>query len=217
MSSPTRPHANSTRRPWLLLAVITACLAGACATNQLLDHARLAEQQQDYDRAVLEYGKLVKLHPDDNNFRLALNRTKLRAAEDHYTRGRRLASAGKYEQALIELQLASELAPANGDIDMALRQARAAFKNRIAVSREGKTQLETIIDHAREFPSPGFDLPRDLKLPSSVVFSEASSKTRHHCARPAAQGSTWSSIPRSARLRSRSICTTQRSRTRSPR
>jgi general secretion pathway protein D len=160
----------------VLVALITACFAGGCATNKILDQARIAEQQQDYDRAVLEYGKLVKLHPDDRNLRLALDRSKLRAAEDHYNRGRRLASAGKYEPALIELQLASELSPTNGDIDAALRQTRAAFKNRIAVSREGKTQLETIIDHAREMPSPGFDLPRDIKLPASVVFSEASSK-----------------------------------------
>ena len=90
MSSPTRPHGSSGRprlgahiftrasaRRGLLVALVTVSLVAGCATNKLLDQARLAEQQQDYDRAVLEYGKLVKLHPDDRNIRLALDRSDL--------------------------------------------------------------------------------------------------------------------------------------------
>src|SRR5262249_5519603 len=46
----------------------------------------------------------------------------------------------------------------------------------IAVAREGKTELETLIDRTRSIPPPGLDLPQDVKMPTSLVFREASSR-----------------------------------------
>ena len=46
-------------------------------------------------------------------------RAKLRAAEAHLGRGRRLFSQGKYNDAVVELQLAYELSPAS-DVAMAM-------------------------------------------------------------------------------------------------
>jgi general secretion pathway protein D len=156
--------------------MLAAVLCSGCATTSAVDNARRAEQLQEYDRAVLEYSTLLKQHPDDRAIRQSLERAKVRAAEDHFHRGRRLAGTGKYEEALIELQLAAELNPANGELDDLLRQTRTALRTKVAVSREGKTQLETLVEHARDLTTPGLDLPRDLKLPGSLVFSDASSR-----------------------------------------
>ena len=41
----------------------------------------------------------------------ALERAKMRAANDHFARGRRAAGLGKYDEALVEYQLAAELNP----------------------------------------------------------------------------------------------------------
>src|SRR5215218_10422337 len=149
MSSLTRP-ADAMRRAMLAalgllaLASITGCATGA------LGRARVAEQQQDYDRAVVEYTQVLKEHPADKNARYALDRSRVRAAQDHFQRGRRLSAAGKYEEALLELQVAAELNPSNADVDDLMRSTRLALRNKIAVSREGKTTLETVIDHARD-------------------------------------------------------------------
>lgn len=172
MSLPIPPHA----RNYLAAVALLAAVAAGCATSHALKNARLAEQAQDYDRAVVEYGKALREHPDDRTVRLQLDRAKLRASQDHFQRGRRLSSTGKFEEALLELQIALELNPSNGEVDDLLRSTRAALRTKAAVTREGKTRLETLIDRTRNAATPGRELPHDVKLPGSLVFRDASSR-----------------------------------------
>ena len=159
-----------------VFAVIAALSAGGCAAATASRNGREAERRQDYDRAVAEYTKAVRLHPDDAGAREALDRAKLRAASDHFQRGRRLAATGKFDQALVEYELASELNPTSGDIEEQLRATRNQLRTKLAVAREGKTELETLIERARDLPPQGLDLPRDVKMPASLVFREISSR-----------------------------------------
>ena len=108
--------------------------ATGCATNPALRDARLAEAQQDFDRAVIEYTKAVRANPDDRNARASLEQAKLRAAQDHFTRARRLASVGKLDEALVEYQLALELNPTNQTIHDEMRTARTQMRAKIAVN-----------------------------------------------------------------------------------
>ena len=121
----------------LALASVSACASGA------FERAALAEQQQDYDRAVVEYTQALKERPETRT------RDSLSIAPGF---GRRKttfnAAAGSrpsasYEEALLELQLAAELNPSNGGVEELLRSTRLALRNKIAVSSEGKTKLET--------------------------------------------------------------------------
>jgi len=152
-----------------------ALLAGGCVSTGL-KAGRTAEQTQDYDRAVVEYSKVLKEDPDNRNARLALDRAKLRAALDHYNRGLRLRNGGRLEEALLELQVASELNPASGDIDTVLSDVRSQLRTKVAVTREGKTQLETLIERSRDLPPVGLDLPADAQVPAVLTFSNASSR-----------------------------------------
>jgi general secretion pathway protein D len=158
-----------------VLAVV--CLfAGGCAATGALNRGRSAELRQDYDIAVVEYTKALRLRPNDSDARLALDRAKIRAAQDHFMRGRRLAATGKLDRALVEFELASELNPSGGDIDDELRSTRNKLRAKIAVAREGKTELQTIIDRSRDLPPPGMDLPAGVKMPASLTFRDASSR-----------------------------------------
>ena len=159
---------------WILF--LAALASGGCAVATANRHARAAEGLQDYDRAVVEYTKVVRLDPGNTNARLALERSKLRAAAEHFQRGRRLAATGKYDQALVEYELASELNPTSGDIDDQLRATRNQLRSKITVAREGKTELQTLIERARDLPPLGLDLPKDVKMPGSLVFRDASSR-----------------------------------------
>ena len=138
--------------------------------------AREAEHAQDYDRAVAHYTQVLRQKPGNTEARLALERSKLRASESHFNRGRRLAAAGKLEEAVVELQVAAELNPASSDVDKDLRVARNQLRAKVSVVREGKTDLETLIDRTRDLPPQGLDLPKGIKLPASLVFREASSR-----------------------------------------
>ena len=159
-----------------LVVLILAVAAGGCATSAAMRSGQRAEQAQDYDRAVVEYTKVLRQHPDDRAARQSLERVKLRAAQEHYTRGRRFAVVGKIDEALVEFQLAGELNPTSPEIDEALSATRTALRNKIAVAREGKTQLETLIERSRNLPPQGLELPADVKLPGSLTFREASAR-----------------------------------------
>jgi general secretion pathway protein D len=156
-------------------AVLALTIAiGGCATTGTYRSAQLAEQSQDYDRAVADYTVALKKHPNDRATQLALQRAKLRASQDHVARARRLEATGKLDEALVEYELAAELNPSDGDIDNALRNLRTQLRNRVAVSREGKTQLEVLIDQSQKLGPAGLELPADIRLPASLVFRDAS-------------------------------------------
>ncbi len=160
-----------------LLALCLGVSAGmGCATAGFAARGLQAEQAGDHDLAVVEYAKALQAKPNDRATRQALDRAKLRAAQDHFTRGRRFAFTGKLDEALIEYQLAGELNPANKEIEDALRDMRAQLKTRVAIAREGKTKLETLVERSRMLPPPGLDLPTDVKLPASLAFRNAPSK-----------------------------------------
>jgi len=169
----TSVHAKARRIVFLAALSLTVW---ACAAGSALRDGQRAEQAQDHDRAVVEYTKAVRLKPNDTNARLALERAKLRASADHFANGRRLSSVGKYDEALVEYQLAAELNPTSSEVDEALRTTRLQLRTRVAVAREGKTELEALIERARDLPPPSLDLPSDVKMPASLIFRSASSR-----------------------------------------
>src|SRR5688572_13640921 len=133
----------------LLLVVLLAIVAAGCATTSALRSGERAEFAQDYDLAVAEYTKALQSNPDNRSARQGLQRSKLRAAENHYSRGRQLTTAGRLDEALVELQMAGELNPADANVQELLTSVRTQLRTKIAVAREGKTQLETLIERAQ--------------------------------------------------------------------
>jgi general secretion pathway protein D len=172
------PHrvSNSSSVHRVAAAAIACVLAAGCAALGALNRGRDAERRQDYDMAVVEYAKAVRLRPNDGTARLSLERAKLRASQEHFNRGRRLAATGKLDEALVEFEMAAEMNPTNGDIEAEMRTTRNKLRARIAVAREGKTELQTLIERARDLPPPGMDLPTGVKMPETLTFRDASSR-----------------------------------------
>jgi general secretion pathway protein D len=166
------PHATSR----LALLPLVALLVAACATTSPMRAGRSAEQAQDYDRAVVEYTRALQANPDDREARQALDRAKLRASQDHFTRGRRFHATGRLDEALVELQLAAELNPGSAPIENLLDDVRTQLRTRVAVAREGKTELETLIERTRTLPPAGLSLPPDVTLPGTLTFRDAASR-----------------------------------------
>jgi general secretion pathway protein D len=156
-------------------AALAAALSG-CATSGATDRAVQAERQQDWDRAVVEYTAAIRERPQDETARLSLERAKLRATQVHVSNGRRFASVGKLDEALIEYQIASQLSPASTEIEDAVRNIRTALRAKIAVAQDGKTQLQSLIERTRDLPPAGLDLPADAKIPDSLIFRDAGSR-----------------------------------------
>ena len=163
-------------RSRLLPVLLVALATGACASSAAMRRGAAAEQRQDYDVAVAEYTNLLRTKPNDATLRLSLERAKLRASGDHFQSGRRLAATGKLDQALVEYELALELNPTDGDIESALKDVRTQLRTKVAIAREGKTELQTLVERARDTPPAGMELPANVKMPASLVFRDAGSR-----------------------------------------
>jgi general secretion pathway protein D len=172
MSSPILP-AKYRRR---LIVAVLCLLTTGCAVATAVRNGRALEQRQDYDLAVVEYNKALRLDPTSADARLGLERAKLRASEYHFERGRRLAAGDKLDEALVEYELAAELNPTNSVVDAALRDTRTKLRTKVAVAHEGKTDLQTLIARTRDLPPPGLDLPSNVKMPTTLTFRDASSR-----------------------------------------
>jgi general secretion pathway protein D len=135
-----------------------------------------ADIAKDYDRAIVEYTKALRADPDNRAARQSLEVAKLRAALDHFSRGRRLQAAGRLDEALVELQIAAELNPGSAEIDETLRNVRTQLRNKVAAREDGKTELQTLVERSRELMPSGQELPADIRMPDSLVFREANSR-----------------------------------------
>ena len=160
----------------LCAAALAAVALAGCATGGAKGQGQQAERLEDWDQAVVEYSAAVRENPRDKNARLDLERARLRATQIHVANGRRLASVGKVDEALVEYQIASQLSPASTEIEDALRSLKTALRARVAVAQDGKTQLQSLIERTRDLPPLGLDLPADAKMPDSLVFRDASSR-----------------------------------------
>jgi general secretion pathway protein D len=169
-------NSSLTRFSRAALAGLIAITLASCASSGSIRVARDAEISQNYDIAVAEYTKLLRRSPNSREAQQGLERAKLRASQDHFTKARRLSTTGKLEEALVEYQLAAELNPGNSDIDRELQETRAQLRAKVAIADNGKTRLESLIAQSLEAPLPGADLPTDAKLPDSVVFRDANAK-----------------------------------------
>src|SRR5262249_40767937 len=75
-----------------------------------------------------------------------------------------------------ELQVAYELNPGSADVDDALRNVRTQLRNKVAARKDGKTELQTLVERSRQLMPAGQELPTDIRMPESLTFREASSR-----------------------------------------
>lgn len=156
------------RRSGLAIA-LTVALSG-CAANAL-KQGQVADDLRDYDLAVASYTKALREHPKSQEARQGLERAKLRASEAHFVSGRRLFGLGRYEDAVIELQLATELNPTNAAAAEELRGVRVALRAQLAKPENGETALSSLLDRTRDLVPAGYEIP-NTTLPSQIVTGQ---------------------------------------------
>ncbi len=126
--------------------------------------------------AVVEYRRALQQDPNSTTARTGLQRARLRASQDHFTRARRLSGTGRLDEAIPEYQLAAELNPDNREVQKELQEAQNALRTKVPVRRDGKTELETLVDRMRDQPLPGIAVNAD-PLPEELNFKTAPSDT----------------------------------------
>lgn len=165
----TRPH----RMPilaLLFLALAVNFLTG-CASQNAYRDALLAEQQDDWDQAVLKYLQAVREHPDNLTYRAGLMRAKVQAAQDHVRRGKRFREAGVLERALMEYRQAVELDPSNQYAGAELRRVAEELQA-LRDSTAAPRSIAEMKEGARGARAQPPILRPDSEEPIDLVFSK---------------------------------------------
>jgi general secretion pathway protein D len=156
----SRPFPRRLSRRLVALIGGAAILAASGCASGSLDRAKEADELHEYDVAVAQYTKAVREHPDSQAARLGLETARLRASDAHYVRGERLSSQGRVDDAIVELQIATDLNPTNADAAKALREARTAQREKLTKEAEGNpTALEQLLAQQTKLTTPGYALP----------------------------------------------------------
>ncbi len=157
----------------LALAALLFFFVAGCTTYRLRREAQIAEAREDWDAAVVHYLDLVDQEPANVRYKTALLRAKIRASQEHFSKGRRFHEAGVLERALIEYQQAVALDPTNQYAQVELDKVR----EQISQSRDsavGGSSLDELKRKTRDLPpqppilSPRSKAPISLEFPKPV-------------------------------------------------
>ncbi|WNM63102.1 cohesin domain-containing protein [Candidatus Nitrospira neomarina] len=101
----------------LAMVLMMALMSCTLRETQLGDEL---EQKGDFDGAVAAYREAVRIDPFNTELNEKLKRVKLRAAEQHFSRGKQMLKEQKVGEALQEFQIAVGLDPEKNEYHTAL-------------------------------------------------------------------------------------------------
>ncbi|MET0555994.1 MAG: secretin N-terminal domain-containing protein, partial [Vicinamibacteria bacterium] len=128
-----------------------------------------AERRREYDRAVLEYARALKLSPENVQYQRSLDRARLRAAEEHAALARRLSARGLHKDATEEMRLAVDLQPGAASLLAELRQMEA-----LRQTGAPTPTMQEVKERARERSLPGLVLGPAAREPLGLSFRSTS-------------------------------------------
>ncbi len=156
-----------------LLLITVSTLAG-CAAHRTVSLAREEERREHWDLAVIEYAKALSLDPGDPTIKIAFQRSKFIASQEHFKKGKAYRSSGNLELALVELQMAVALDSNNS---YALGELAKAQKDKDEIDRLGrqKTPIERLKEVAKGARVQPPLLNPKSQDPITIVFSKETS------------------------------------------
>jgi general secretion pathway protein D len=159
------------KRRSLLISCLLLVAVTACTANRAYRLAQAAEEQGDWDQAVLHYLELLDQSPERVAYRTGLLRAKIRASQRHFESGKKFQEAGALERALAEFQQAVQLDPSNQYAQVELEKLRDQLLR--ADSAGYVETLEDLKERNRgSRPQPPILNPRSQE-PISLEFPKA--------------------------------------------
>ena len=123
---------RSGRRRLAALLLLSATMAG-CATSRAFRDGQDAERRERWDMALLAYQKAAQDDPTNIQYKMSMERARIKAAQVHYERGKLHRQAGQLDLAALEFEQASTL---DRTLDVALQELKRAQADIEARARE---------------------------------------------------------------------------------
>ncbi len=159
------------RRVAALLAA-AALAASGCAAGRAFERGRAAVRAGQWDAAVEYYRRAVEADPDRAEYRIALERTRLRAARFHAAEAAALEEAGDLPGALHAWRRAYALDPSLGTAGARIATLQQALRAEAEAAR-APAPIEALRERARRETAPPLLAPGSGE-PLVIEFSDTS-------------------------------------------
>lgn len=138
-----------TRRYGLSVVVVvaTALLVG-CATGRAFSRGEAAGRAGDWEAAVGYYRQALQENPDRPEYKIALERAQLAAANMFAERGKQLEEAGQLDEALRAFRKAEEYEPSNRQLSAHAAQLERTLRDRMEAAAP-KPDIDRLRQQAR--------------------------------------------------------------------
>jgi general secretion pathway protein D len=111
------------------IALLTAAwLQAKDKGEKFYKQGQLAEQKQDWDKAVQFYEQAVDLAPSNMQYTIAMRRARFQSGQKHVALGQKLRTDGKLEEALAEFQKALIADPSSSIAIQEMRRTQEMIK-----------------------------------------------------------------------------------------
>jgi general secretion pathway protein D len=158
-----------------IAVVALAALAGlvaACATGRAYSRGLEAAKAGDWDAAVGYYRQALQDDPDRPDYKIALERAMLAAAQMYATRAREFEAANQPEEALRAYRKALEFEPSNRQIALRASEIERMLRDRLEASAP-RPEIEKLREQARRQGGEPILNPAS-RDPLSIRFTNAS-------------------------------------------
>ncbi|MCX6544483.1 MAG: hypothetical protein NTV05_08710 [Acidobacteria bacterium] len=146
----TRWRAASVRG--MVLVCIAGSLVAACATGRAFQHGSQAAMRGDWDMAVSYYAAALQADPNRVEYRMALERAQIAAAQIHFDKARDLERKDQLDLALMEYRKVVEYHPGNQEAGGKVAALEQTIRARVEAARP-KPAMELMREQARKAPA----------------------------------------------------------------
>ncbi len=155
-----------------ILTVLLAAVVAGCATGRAFSRGQEAASAGDWDAAVGYYRQALQDDPDRPDYKIALERAMIAAAQMYLTRAREFEAANQPEEALRAYRKALEFEPGNRQLAQRAGEIERMLRDRLEANAP-RPEIEKLREEARRQSAEPILSPTS-RDPLGIHFNNAS-------------------------------------------
>jgi general secretion pathway protein D len=154
-----------------MAVAVLAAMVAACATGRAYTRGQEAAKAGDWDAAVGFYRQALQDDPDRPDYKIALERAMLAAAQMYVSRAREFEAANQPEEALRAYRKSLEFEPSNRPVALRAAELERMLRDRLEASAP-RPEIEKLREQARRQSAEPILNPAS-RDPLSIRFTNA--------------------------------------------
>jgi general secretion pathway protein D len=152
--------------------IAMAVVLAACAAGRAFTRGQEAAKAGDWETAVQFYRQALQDDPDRPDYKIALERAMISAAQMYTSRGREFEAAGQLEEALRAYRKTLEFEPSNRQVASKAAEIERTLRDRIEAATP-RPEIDKLREQARQASAEPILNPTSRE-PISLNFSNSS-------------------------------------------